>query len=83
MYGSVVRNTSPADDGDGRGPALVRAHGTSPTSFVALLPGAWARLGPGTAALTVSAVPSGPGLGVEHPRPQPAAGHGVTTGRRD
>lgn len=44
----------------------MRASGTSATSLVAVLPGACARLGPGTAALTASAVPRGPDVGVEH-----------------
>ncbi|MET7791138.1 hypothetical protein ABZS93_31780 [Streptomyces sp900116325] len=67
VYGPVVRNISPADDGEGHEQATLRAHGTSPTSLVAVLPGACARLGPGTAALTASAVPRGPDVGVEHP----------------
>ncbi|WP_327123407.1 hypothetical protein [Streptomyces sp. NBC_01727] len=67
VYGQVVRNTSPADDGDGHEQALGRAHGTSPASLVVVLPGVCARLGTATAALTASAVPRGPDVGVEHP----------------
>ncbi|MFI6059993.1 SixA phosphatase family protein [Streptomyces sp. NPDC051286] len=47
--------------GEGDDQAVARVHGKFPTSAIAVLlfPGPWARLGPGSAALTAFAIPRG------------------------